>query len=977
MNLQQIQSIMDRIVEDMAFLSTQEAVDPESVERLRELAVVYSELVRDFHHRLEFCQELLQRNQSREAMAKAKEEPDLRELLRILNFRELAGWKHFCEELSLPLPPPIRDDASLVISDVYQIRQVLDQLLRRQRHLVLQLAGKRDRLAILRQLSMLDSSDKLWRRDILALEKARKDELAGEIDEAVRTNDLKELQAIRMELMSDDWAQKPPRRAIAEVEKRIQPLLHENARQRIIPLVTKAKDARDKNEEATARQTVQKIHAICQEVNLPLSDSVVTPLQDVQEWLEELDAERLAEQQWKKQCQTLRQAIERGEKQQDIEKMIVMLQADSRGIPPDLIASTNLYLQKLDQRRRKMGRLRVAVIIAVVLLIGAGSAYLIRRSKFERAVLHHCDQAQTLVARKDWNKAGELFDYLQTNFPKLRNDPRIQAEYTSYKKKKEEDELQEKIRVQKFNDAKNKVIDKGLDEPDKASLNEMGKLAKTDEEFKAFEDLRDKISHRQIELIEIDKQRRTEQAKKFQTCYGEIDKVLHELQDVVSKDPVNPELYDQKLKACRQAQQNGERMIPLTKEQSAKLAETKTLINEIAEQYEKDKRKDKDIAFRLKSIWLSYTDVDKLEKTMKEFTTTYPDHPCTAGFRRTLGRMNVIRSLVAWDDMMRKWKSPTIEKGTQAVTRLKELTDYCAAHPVSPVAESVDKLTKYYHVAEKAFPAGATEMTGFSAVSDAISRPVLLQLWLVKTKRGITHYYISYKAHKINDRVMSYTLMAVKDIEGNVKKKGITPDEIGQGECLGRRAPVSLLLQELNKEIQHFQTKDWATIYLDMASIVYKRKTVNPCARGQLMLLLLNQAAQTVPVAADKIARQVNNLDQLGIADLNWLVDSGEETEVARTKTTRLLNAMTDPAEYAKEIRKSYSSLSTIQRYSPVGIVTDPAQRIKLPSGCSFAYVLVSDSPPRMVKVTPEKDGYLYPKKENLLTPGTILFGSR
>jgi hypothetical protein len=209
---------------------------------------------------------------------------------------------------------------------------------------------------------------------------------------------------------------------------------------------------------------------------------------------------------------------------------------------------------------------------------------------------------------------------------------------------------------------------------------------------------------------------------------------------------------------------------------------------------------------------------------------------------------------------------------------------------------------------------------------------------------------------------------------------GIITSKLAADEYINRKAPISLLIRELNKDIERFQVSDWATFSLDMASKVHGWKNVNPCARGQLLLLLLTQASQTAPVATKKISRQVNALDRLKIADINWLDDSGDGVEASRTKAAKILADMTDPAEYAKEIRKYLLSLGSVRRFSPVAIVTYPSQRIKLPAKLNHAYIFVTDTTnptPRMEKLTPGKDGYFYPNKESLLTPGVVLFGSR
>ena len=985
MNTQQLRSIVDQIVDHTVLLRTRETVDPETLAHLHEYAVVYSELVRDFHRRLEVCRELLRQSQPKDARKLAQEEPDLRDTLQILGSRDLSAWVRVCEDLSLAVPQAIDDDASMVLEDVYQSKQAIDQLLMHQRRLVFSRAGLRDRLKILRRLSVLDSKDPQWRRDVEDCERARLEEMADDIERATQAGDLKELRAIRRELLSDEWTRNPSRKLTAEVENRITPLLHKEAKKQCKKLASRVEEAYKRKDEPAVRQGLGAIQAICQSTNLPNSDLSPASLAEAHQWCDELQARRTAEQQWQQQCMDLRRAIEERQDRSIVDEGIRRLQAHRRDVPKDIVVSVNLYLQSWDRRQRVMRRLRVVVVVAAVLAVGGGSAYFVSHTRQKRAVNTCGDQVKAAMDRKQWSRVEQMFEVLRTDSPKLWRSDRIQALYTTYRNEGQ-------ARRERWRKARGEVEAAGLDYPNMDALKTMIRLAATEEEKRVTSKWRDGIARRQDTMGEQAREARKVQQQRFQQREREVQDAINALPTAETEDV---KAFENALARCRSAWEEArgvrgpKHAENLTPAQTRALEKLEREINAKEEVFAGIARRRRDIASRLENLSRSArilpssaNVVDQFEASLTAFVTKYPDDPRTTGLRRAITRLPHVKAVIAWEALLSGWKSgpvPLQEPG-QAAVRAKKLADYVKAHPRSPLRKTVDALAQYYQAARSAFPPGETKMTGMSDLDAALNRGYLVGLKILRTKDGETYYYVKADPHRINNVLVSYTLWTIVDADGNRKKRSIGVGQFAKGSGIGIDAPVATLCASLRREdLRQFKASNWATFYLRIASKIRLHKDVNSVARGQLLLVTLQLAARVSPLVAEDLRLRTQELEKTGLSDVNWLTASkDEDAAVAEIKVNHVLKRMVALDGYVKRIRSAAESLRTAPRYSPLALVLDTSKPIPVPSYVTGACVLAGGKMPRMQKldiVTVNKNRFVKPGYP--LAVGVIVFGSR
>src|SRR5437870_5558580 len=124
-----------RIIDDIrAFIYSS---DQTRSEELDELARHYAQACRAANDRLNRCGDFLEKGLRTQAIGLAEAEPDLLDLLAVLNFPELDEWKDLAATYGLPTFQPLRLDVADGINQAYAQEKQVEKLLRRHRRLAL------------------------------------------------------------------------------------------------------------------------------------------------------------------------------------------------------------------------------------------------------------------------------------------------------------------------------------------------------------------------------------------------------------------------------------------------------------------------------------------------------------------------------------------------------------------------------------------------------------------------------------------------------------------------------------------------------------------------------------------------------------------------------------------------------------------------------------------------------------------------
>ena len=230
-----------RIAEEIqAFLM---ASDQSLNDRLPELAAEYKEACEEINRRLVRCSQLLRQGLRSEALHLAEAEPGLLTALQTLDFPDRAAWLDVVGIYQLASPPDLEHGVAEHLSAAYAEHDPNRNLLRKHRRLALARAPLRERLAVVRALAKLDSTNPIWDDDRRAYETARIKQLQTEARDASRRNDSAAIAEIEGDLLNDDWAIQPPNSLVQWVRKAAETIRQEEARRALPAIEARLNDA--------------------------------------------------------------------------------------------------------------------------------------------------------------------------------------------------------------------------------------------------------------------------------------------------------------------------------------------------------------------------------------------------------------------------------------------------------------------------------------------------------------------------------------------------------------------------------------------------------------------------------------------------------------------------------------------------------------------------------------------------------------
>jgi hypothetical protein len=221
-----------RIVED---LRSTLYVTGDGVDFLRAAAGEYAAASEEANERLRLCGERLRQGLRSEAIQLCEIEPNLLDVIAILDFPEREQWQAVAGRYGIAPPPRLLVEVAAELNEAYALEQPLAALLQQHRLRALARNPLRQRIAVLRQLADVDSQNRIWQEDLLLFERERVKQVQQEGHEAAAGSDLNRLSVLVEELQNEPWLELPPaqlvrwmaaardglrvQRAVAELER--------------------------------------------------------------------------------------------------------------------------------------------------------------------------------------------------------------------------------------------------------------------------------------------------------------------------------------------------------------------------------------------------------------------------------------------------------------------------------------------------------------------------------------------------------------------------------------------------------------------------------------------------------------------------------------------------------------------------------------------------------------------------------------
>ena len=240
--------------------------------------------------RLRECDALLAEGHRSEAIQLAEQEPNLLEVVSILDFPELPEWNDFVAELGLTVTPELQIDIATDINDAYSEDAPLERLLRKFRVLSLARSPLRARIDILRQIAKRDGATPYWKEDLKEYEEVRVRQIGDEARDAINGQDFDTVRKLADELHNKSWLVKPDRRVVERIDQTMSKLKRMDALKKLVTVTKQVLQAKEDGDPEQTQDLLDKWEQVAQKCDrgVPQFEEAEDSLAPVHRWLRQL-----------------------------------------------------------------------------------------------------------------------------------------------------------------------------------------------------------------------------------------------------------------------------------------------------------------------------------------------------------------------------------------------------------------------------------------------------------------------------------------------------------------------------------------------------------------------------------------------------------------------------------------------------------------------------------------------------------------
>lgn len=400
------------------------------------LAEQHEAIVDHVSARLEQVDNLLQKGLRTEAIELAERDPNLNDLITLLDFPELIAWNELLLQHGIQPVQGIPVEAAAELNDAYHAAGSIERVLQHYRTVSLLKAPLDRRIAVLRQLALKDPANTIWQADLKLFEKHRLRELRQEIDKAAAAADLTALAALDTELTSDTWTTEVPAALREHARTTHDSLRRRQAREELKTLSHQLSDAYSAFDRPAAEQLEKRLLVLQSILGIAPGHALLDIAAPALAWLDDERRREQAEQEHINAVQELESQLDGRTTLETLERLYHQATRGGHLLPTAL---QGRLVERRDQLLRDLRWKRTLTATAVVLsllLLAAGVAWMIRISSFNRTVTRHAEQLQQLLTAAA--ASGELaptesyINDLRTSSPELLQTPQLRARISEF-----------------------------------------------------------------------------------------------------------------------------------------------------------------------------------------------------------------------------------------------------------------------------------------------------------------------------------------------------------------------------------------------------------------------------------------------------------------------------------------------------------------------------------------------------------------
>ena len=430
-------SDFQQLVDDIeTLLASPTGVAPEAVTRLQEF---YDQATKLVNARLRQCDDLLKKGLRNEALELCDFEPKLLDLFLILDFPERETWMETVKQCG-SVSTELLIGVAMELTDAAAAVKPLAELMYQVRLHALARSPLPTRIQVMRQLSKLDTDNPVWEEDLRVFEKARHNQLASEVQLAIKAASFEKLSGLDEELRNPDWLTPPAKGIVKQVNDMLAALRRQQARQelqRLEPSLVAAFAAFDVVQGRQIREEWQRCAKIAL---LPPDDPLLASVQPALNWLQEQDQQERDQAAYEEALAGLSRALDKGANRLVLEQKYHALMSLGQGIPDELrlrLEERLAWQAQVTARRQKLKLSAIAIILLMVIGIGV---FAYRSAAYRSQVDAHVATLRGMIDNKELVEAERHLTKLEAESPSIAAEPPIRKLAVELKTAQQADE---------------------------------------------------------------------------------------------------------------------------------------------------------------------------------------------------------------------------------------------------------------------------------------------------------------------------------------------------------------------------------------------------------------------------------------------------------------------------------------------------------------------------------------------------------
>jgi hypothetical protein len=285
-----------------------------------------------------------------------------------LDIPEIQEWEQLCATYDLARPMRMMVDAAQELNEAYTQEEPLQGLLSDHRLLALARAPLRDRLEIIRELAAIDSDNPCWAADQDIFENVRARELRAEVNNAIKSRDVKAIDRLNSEISQQKWRIQLPADIKDTLASASWALHHEEALEELQQMLPDARAARQAGSYDAAKQLLTTWGKIVADYKVQQPPELQDEMTALKHWVADREALQALQETFQLACGELR-AVLRVNVDPDVllERYNAVQQL---GLPvPDDLERDYRVIRNKQERTRRFEQMGIYVIVGLVALL--------------------------------------------------------------------------------------------------------------------------------------------------------------------------------------------------------------------------------------------------------------------------------------------------------------------------------------------------------------------------------------------------------------------------------------------------------------------------------------------------------------------------------------------------------------------------------------------------------------------------------